>query len=81
MEARVTVTVHNGDSFAPEVVSVESRLPWLWFETVEDNRRRVVVIPDTSIAKIEIAFVPKSDKGPVGFTVRETVKTVAEQAP
>jgi hypothetical protein len=68
----VTVHLHSGDSFAPDVVSPDG--PWLWFETVGSGKtpKRVVAAQEGSIAKVEIGFVPATEKEPVGFTVRES---------
>lgn len=68
----VTVHLRDGQSFAPDVVSADGQ--WLWFETVgsAETPKRVVAVQEGSIAKVEIEFVPATEKEPVGFTVRES---------
>jgi hypothetical protein len=81
--ARVTVGLHSGESFTPDVVSIERELPWLWFEVVDrpEEPRRVIVVQEGAIAKVDISFISAGEGGPIGFDVQETSDAIAAHEP
>jgi hypothetical protein len=72
--ARVTVVLHNGESFSPNVVSIERELPSLWFEASDDHgRTRVIAVQEGAIAKVDISLAPGLlEREAVGFRISET---------
>jgi hypothetical protein len=78
-EARVTVRLHDGESFEPFIVSLEP--PWVLFQAPDGNDGvRVIAVQESAIARIDVALGPKDDTGR-GLSVRSNLDQFFEDVP